>query len=59
MIHLAPLVELLKVEIICPTRPAGNIVLDIKKKLDNTGGFKVDESYVLKEKSVNCMSLTF
>ncbi len=49
--------ELLKVEIICPTRKAGNIVLDLKKK--TAGKFTVEDEYVLKENTTNCIQLTF
>ena len=55
---LAPLVEVRKVQILCPERPGGNIVLDLKKKTDKSGNFKVDKEYVLKEGSLNCMELT-
>ena len=55
---VAPLVEVRKVQILCPERPGGNIVLDLKKKTDKSGNFKVDKEYVLKEGSLNCMELT-
>ena len=56
---VAPLVEVKKVEFICPQRPGGNIVLDLQQNKSKKGEFIVNEEYVLKEKTINCLQLTF
>lgn len=50
-------VEIVKVELLCPERPNGPIVLDIKES-DRTGIFKI-QSYSLKQKSTVQMRVTF
>ena len=55
---LASFVEVLKIEFICPERPKGRIVLNLQKK-EGDDTFNVKEVYVLKEKTINCMQLTF
>ncbi len=56
--YLAPFVEVLKIEFLCPSRPRGSIVLNLQKSVENDS-FNVKENYVLKEGTINCLQLTF
>lgn len=53
----APFVEVKSIEMVCPERPAGNIVLDLSRSED--GSHKVNNEYVLKQGSRNSLRITF
>ena len=60
-IVVKPVVEFLKIEIICPDRPDGNIVLDLTAQ-QNTGmqlHQLVQQEYTLKEASYTRIRITF
>lgn len=47
----------MKVTMLCPSRPAGNIELDLQK--DDKQQWKINNKYKLKEGSINALQLTF
>jgi hypothetical protein len=50
-------VEVISITMVCPDRPKGNIVFDLKLKQD--GSHKVENVYVLKEGSKNKIRIEF